>query len=145
MKITYRIPSKKVPYGYIEIDWERTDGGGIPDPAELAEEYAQYILDYQAAEVQAFENPAARQIKKADKVDKTVDDAQKILNEGLGGVTEVCEHKFVYGDDGKGHSGSVCVKCGEPEDDDPAAPWNDTSDNTETKKTQSSDDDWDFN
>jgi hypothetical protein len=116
MKITYRIPSKKVPYGYIEIDWERASGTGMPDPAELAEEYAQFILDYQAAEVQAFENPAIKQIKKAD---KTVDDAQKILNEGLGGVTEV---------DG----------------DDPAAPWNDTSDNNETEKTQSSDDDWDF-
>lgn len=129
MKVTYRIPSKKVPYGYIEVEWDKDDNV-MPGPLDLAEDYAQYILDYQAAEVQAFENPAARQIKKADKVDTSVADAQKILNEGLGGVSEV---------DG----------------DDPNAPWvdNPTADaepdtsttvNESNEKAQPSDDDWHF-
>lgn len=64
MQVTYRIPSRKVQYGYLEFTVD--EGQALPDPVELAEQYVQYIKDYQAAEVQAFENPAARQIKKAD-------------------------------------------------------------------------------
>jgi hypothetical protein len=123
MLITYRIPSKKVPYGYIEFQWERASGTGMPDPAELAEEYAQYIKDYQAAEVQAFENPAIRQIKRADKVDEDINSAAEVIKDTLG-ATEIGEHE-------------------------PVAPWDNKPDETESteskpwkKPTASSD--WDF-
>ncbi len=121
MDITYRIPSKKVPYGYIEFTWKRESGTGMPDPLEMAEEYAQYIKDYQSAEVQAFENPRVQQIKKAD----DVDEARKILEEGLDTTTT------------------------EVDGDDPAAPWNQTSDTNESSEemetsSSSDDDDWDF-
>lgn len=123
MDVTYRIPSKKVPYGYIEFTWKREAGTGMPDPTELAEEYAQYIKDYQSAEVQAFENPTARQLNSKPARDE-VAEATRILTEGLGPVSEV---------DG----------------DDPAAPWNKTSDNTTNPSEESpssavDDSDWDF-
>lgn len=128
MELVYRIPSKKVPYGFIEVRWEKADAV-IPDPLALAEDYAQFIKDYQAAEVQAFENPTARQIKKADAKasavaeDKSIEEAVKILDEGLG-VTEINES-------------------------DPVAPWDKTSD-TEATSTEESKPwnvnatDWDF-
>lgn len=128
MQVTYRIPSKKVPYGYIEFTWERTDGdASLPNPDELAEEYAQYIKDYQSAEVQAFENPTADQLKRADarskakQEDKSIEEATKILDEGLGGVEEIDENA-------------------------PVKPWDKTSDTaTEEKKPwTASDGDWDF-
>lgn len=130
MQVTYRIPSRKVPYGFIEFQWERASGTGMPDPNEMAEEYAQYIKDYQAAEVQAFENPTARQIQKADAKakaiaeDKSVEEATKMLDEGLG-VTEI------------------------DEDAPLAAPWDKTSDTEATSTEESkpwnvSDGDWDF-
>lgn len=119
MKITYRIPSKKVPYGFVEFEWERASGTGMPDPAEMAQEYAQYIKDYQAAEVQAFEG-APRSAPKPE--DKSVEEAVKILDEGLG-VTEI-------------------------EESTPVAPW-DKSDTEATSTEESkpwnvSDGDWDF-
>lgn len=108
MDITYRIPSKKVPYGYIEFTWKREAGTGMPDPSEMAEEYAAYIRAYQAAEVAAFERPPVVAVKPVqEQADKAVEDAVKILDEGLDGVTEVNES-------------------------DPAAPWDKTSDETES-------------
>jgi hypothetical protein len=117
--ITYRIPSKKVPYGYIEFTWKRESGTGMPDPDEMAAEYADYIKRYQAAEIKAFETPP----KAAPKVeDKSVEEATKILDEGLDGVTEVNES-------------------------DPPAPWDKTSDETESteeKPWDLDDSDWDM-
>lgn len=104
MDITYRIPSKKVPYGYIEFTWKREAGTGMPDPAEMAAEYAQYIKAYQAAEVAAFE-AAPKSPPKVE--DKSVEEATKMLDEGLGGVKEIDE-------------------------DAPAKPWDKTSDETES-------------
>lgn len=109
--ITYRIPSKKVPYGYLEF--AVSEGESLPDPVILAEDYAQYIKDYQTAEVQAFENPSLGQIQRADarsKVqdeDKAVDEAAKMLSDGLGGAEEI-------------------------EEGAPVKPWDKTSDETET-------------
>ena len=116
MKVTYRIPSKKVPYGYIEIDWERTDGdASLPSPEELAQEYAAYILAYQKAEVAAFEQPPKAAPKaKPDPVDAAAD----LMREALG-ATEV---------DG----------------DDPAAPWNEDETPTTSKPADSNESDWDF-
>lgn len=125
MQVTYRIPSKKVPYGFLEFT--TSEGEDLPDPATLAEDYAQYVRDYQSAEVQAFENPTADQLKRADarskakQEDKSVEEATKMLDEGLGGVEEIDENA-------------------------PAKPWDKTSDTaTEEKKPWAAEDgDWDF-
>lgn len=123
MQVTYRIPSKKVPYGYLEFTV--SEGDSLPDPVTLAEDYAQYIKDYQTAEVQAFENPSAGQIQRADarSKDKSVEEATKMLNDGLGGVEEIDE-------------------------DAPTKPWDKSSDETESNEEKKpwnvSDDAWDF-
>ncbi|UJQ86900.1 hypothetical protein SEA_TREAT_65 [Streptomyces phage Treat] len=118
MQVTYRIPSKKVPYGYLEFT--TSEGESLPDPVTLAEDYAQYVKDYQSAEVQAFENPTAGQLKRAD---KSIEEATKILDEGLGGVEEIDE-------------------------DAPVKPWNKTetaATATEEKKPWTAEaGDWDF-
>lgn len=103
MELIYRIPSKKVPYGYIEIR-DPAPINGMPDPTDLAEWYAQYIKAYQAAEVAAFE-AAPKSPPKVE--DKSVEEATKMLDEGLGGVEEIDE-------------------------DAPAKPWDKTSDETES-------------
>lgn len=127
MEITYRIPSKKVPYGYLEFTV--SEGESLPDPVTLAEDYAQYIKDYQAAEVQAFENPSAGQIQRANAwskgkdEDKAVDEAAKMLSDGLGGAEEIDE-------------------------DAPVKPWDKTSDETATATNEKpwdlDDSDWDM-
>lgn len=125
MEITYRIPSKKVPYGYIEFTWKRETGTGMPDPSEMAEEYAAYIRSYQAAEVAAFERPPVVATPPLqEQADKAVEDAVKILDDGLDGVTEVSENAK-------------------------PAPWDKTSDETETESTNEKpwdldDSDWDM-
>lgn len=117
MKITYRIPSKKVPYGYIEI--EHDQGFAVmPDPSVLAEEYANYIQAYQAAEIAAFES--APKVKAKAHTNEDINDvaAQEIKSQL--GATEV---------DG----------------DDPDAPWNKNGEETTASETASSnEDDWDF-
>lgn len=114
MQVTVRIPSKKVPYGFLEFQQE------VPslDPLGLAEMYAQLIKDYQTAEVQAFENPTGSQLARAD---KSVDEAAKMLNDGLGGVEEIDENA-------------------------PAKPWDKSTDEstTESKPWEADEADWDF-
>lgn len=82
MQVTYRIPSRKVQYGYLEFTVD--EGQALPDPVELAEQYVQYIKDYQAAEIQAFENPAVRQIKKADTTEDINEVAANEIKSQLG-------------------------------------------------------------
>lgn len=112
MQITYRIPSKKVPYGYVEIV---DSNAAMPQPDELAQWYANYIKMYQAAEVAAFERPAP---VKAE--DRSVEEATKMLDEGLG-VTEIDESE-------------------------PVKPWDKSADEstTESKPWETNAGDWDF-
>jgi hypothetical protein len=77
VKITYRIPSKKVPYGYVEMVDENA---AMPQPDELAEFYAKFIIEYQKAEVRAFEAPAK---PKADPNDD-INVAAQTIKDGLG-------------------------------------------------------------
>lgn len=117
MQVTYRIPSKKVPYGYLEFT--TSDGETPPDPEQMAAEYADYIKRYQAAEVAAFE-AAPKSPPKVE--DKSVDEATKMLSDGLGGAEEIDENA-------------------------PVKPWDKTSDETEstTEKPWDLDDsDWDM-
>lgn len=123
MELIYRIPSKKVPYGYIEIR-DPAPINGMPDPKDLAEWYAQYIKEYQAAEVAAFEAPP-KEVIRAEAVDRIRDanaEAITMLNDGLDGVEEIDE-------------------------DAPVKPWTKTSDETEAtneKPWDLDDSDWDI-
>ncbi len=82
MQITYRIPSKKVPYGYLEFTAEADEQ--LPDPEVLANGYAQYILAYQKAEVQAFESGPKPKVQTVAEI--TEDEAVELIKRELGGV-----------------------------------------------------------
>ena len=115
MQVTVRIPSKKVPYGFLEFQQE------VPslDPLGLAEMYAQLIKDYQMAEVAAFE--AAPTKPKVKVEDTSVEEAAKMLSDGLGGAEEI-------------------------EENAPAKPWDKSADEstTESKPWEADEADWDF-
>lgn len=119
METTYRIPSKKVPYGYLEFTV--SEGDGLPDPVKLAEEYAEYIKAYQAAEVQAFEKPATKAKPK-----QTEDINDEVMKSAV--------------DEIKSQLGAT-----EVDGDDPDAPWNQNGDKSnESPKPEPDDSDWDF-
>lgn len=117
MQVTIRIPSKKVPYGFLEYQED------VPyaDPEGLANMYVELIKRYQAAEVAAFEAAPVKPAVKAQ--DTSVEEATKMLNDGLGGVEEI-------------------------EENAPVKPWDKTDSAataTEEKKPwAASDGDWDF-
>lgn len=117
MQVTVRIPSKKVPYGFLEFQQE------VPslDPKGLAEMYTQLIKEYQAAEVAAFEAAPSKPVKLGPVDDSSVDEAVKMLNDGLGGVEEI-------------------------EENAPAKPWDKSADEstTESKPWEADEADWDF-
>lgn len=117
MQVTVRIPSKKVPYGFLEFQHEVSS----VEPQALAEMYAQLIKDYQAAEVAAFE--AAPSKPKVKVEDSSVEEAAKMLSDGLGGASEIDENE-------------------------PAKPWDKSSDETESttdsKPWNTDASDWDF-
>jgi hypothetical protein len=119
MQVTYRIPSKKVPYGYIELTGDHTEFPVDPtSPDELAEAYAWYIKTYQAAEVAAFEAAPKKPAVKVE--DSSTDEAVKMLNDGLGGVEEIDENE-------------------------PVKPWDKAPEATATEEKKPwSDADWDF-
>lgn len=112
MQVTYRIPSRKVQYGYLEFTVD--EGQALPNPVELAEQYVQYIKDYQAAEVQAFENPAIRQIKKADATEDINEVAANEIKSQLG-ATDVTSAPWA-------NAPSESKDWEEPKDAAPAAP-----------------------
>jgi len=83
MQITYRIPSKKVPYGFVEMVDENAT---MPQPDELARWYANFISEYQAAEVAAFEQSTkvAKPKAKPAPEDDINDVASDLIKDGLG-------------------------------------------------------------
>jgi len=123
MQVTIRIPSKKVPYGFIELIGDHTEFPvDANNPEELAEAYAWYIKTYQDAEVKAFETGAKAPAK--DKSDEDINDvaldrAADTIKDSLG-ATEISEN-------------------------DPVAPWDKPTEETTIKKDWDvSDGDWDF-
>lgn len=117
MQVTIRIPSKKVPYGYLEF---QKDVESV-EPQVLAEMYVQLIKEYQAAEVAAFEAAPTRPMKLGPVDDTSVEEATKMLNDGLDGVEEIDEAA-------------------------PVKPW-DKTDATATEESKpwvAEDGDWDF-
>jgi hypothetical protein len=118
MQVTIRIPSKKVPYGYLEYQQDVVS----VEPQALAEMYAELIKRYQQAEVAAFERPLTKPVQLGPVDDTSVEEATKMLNDGLGGVEEV-------------------------EENAPAKPWpakTEATATTEKKVWESNDDDWSF-
>jgi len=51
-KVTFRYPSKKIQYGYAEVEF---DVPSTMSNEELGREYTQAVLAFQAAEIDAFE------------------------------------------------------------------------------------------
>lgn len=51
-KVTFRLPSKKIQYGYAEVEM---DSMGLSATA-LGEMYAKYVLDFQAGEIDAVQS-----------------------------------------------------------------------------------------
>lgn len=91
MKITYRIPSKKVPCGYLELQADvDVPVNGLPDAVALANDYAQFIKDYQAAEVAAFESSPKAATPKVKPEDDINDVASDMIKDGLG-ATDVTD------------------------------------------------------
>lgn len=82
MELTYRIPSKKVPYGYLEFTCK--EGEALPDPVEMANQYADYISRYQKAEVEAFERGPKPVVASVSSI--TEDEAADLIKRELGGV-----------------------------------------------------------
>lgn len=83
MQTTWRIPSKKVPYGYLEFTV--AEGEALPDPEALANQYADYITRYQKAEVVAFEQGPKPQVATVTSI-VTEDEAAELIKRELGGV-----------------------------------------------------------
>jgi len=85
---TFRIPSKAVQYGYVELP---VAVGEHPDAATLAAIYVNYVYAFQKEEQEAIKrlqrNPVTAPVTAAQPV--TEEEAQRYLDEGLGGVTEV--------------------------------------------------------
>jgi len=117
MQVTYRIPSKKVQYGYLEFTREVED----ETPEGLALAYADFILRYNVAERNAFETwtPGKKPEPEEDINDVALDAAADTIKDSLG-ATEINES-------------------------DPVAPWDKPTEETTTKKDWDvSDGDWDF-
>lgn len=53
MKVTFRLPSKKIGYGYAEIEFELDEATTLEAPANLGAMYAKYTLDFQTGEIDA--------------------------------------------------------------------------------------------
>lgn len=92
-EITFRIPSKAVTYGYVEIPVTLTDD---PAPEALASMYVNYVYAFQREEQAALkriaEGPSREQINQvmSDEDIDTEAEAVAIIKDGLG-ATEVDE------------------------------------------------------
>ena len=98
-EITYRIPSRTVQYGFVEVRRSWSDDEPT-DPEMLAAAYVSYVYAFQKEEeatVQrlkdapsgALKAPLAASEFKPDRPVDPVDKAAQIVAEGLGGATEV--------------------------------------------------------
>lgn len=96
-EIVFRLPSKAVQYGYVEVKGTPEELG-IPSLAEadaVGVAYATYVAKFLMGEVEGAKVDVApprtiREIMSNEDVD-TVAEAQVILDKELGGVTEVSE------------------------------------------------------
>lgn len=100
-EITYRIPSKAVQYGYVEVTRNWSDDEPT-DPEMLAAAYINYVYAFQKEEQAAISRlkdapqkpSAAPQGAEQSEVDRAIGEtlkAAQVLADGLGGVTKVGE------------------------------------------------------
>lgn len=130
-EMIFRIPSKAVQYGYVEIPFTFDSA---PDAEMLAAHYVNYVYAFQKAEQDAIKAiqmdvsaPVAASQEASEEsfqgaVETAQREAQRLLSEGLGGVTEVPEGEALdVGDDfAKDHPGAPWDK---PQVDTPRKPW----------------------
>ena len=90
-EIIYRIPSA-IPYAYVEVHVK--DVSELPDPAMLAAQYAAYYDAYSKEEKAAIQR--ALSAPQAPSQTDPETRAQQLLNEGLGGVTELHDEAEEY-------------------------------------------------
>jgi hypothetical protein len=100
-EITYRIPSRTVQYGYVEVKRNWSDDEPT-DPEMLAAAYVSYVYAFQKEEEatvrriqdgvqEASEAPLAASQPEVDHPVDPVDKAAQMIAEGLGGATEIEE------------------------------------------------------
>jgi hypothetical protein len=98
-EITYRIPSRTVQYGYVEVKRNWSDDEPT-DPEMLAAAYVSYVYAFQKEEEatvrriqdgvqEASEAALAASQPEVDHLVDPVDKAAQMLAEGLGGATEI--------------------------------------------------------
>lgn len=86
-EMTFRIPSRTVQYGYVEIPFEYESG---IEAEMLAAHYVSFVYAFQKEE-EATVKRLAEGVSAPEKLSKgaTEEQAKRMLDEGLGGVTEV--------------------------------------------------------
>lgn len=96
-EVTFRLPSKAVQYGYVEVKGTPDELGieGAPTGDAVGAAYAIYVAKFLMGEIEGAKVDVApprtiREIMSDEDVD-TVAEAQVILDKELGGVTEVSE------------------------------------------------------
>lgn len=83
-KVTYRIPSKKVQYGYVEITGDPGDFG-IEDTADahaIAQAYVDYMIAFARSEAGSVEAASKQEAPPKDPV--TPDEVEQLLHDELG-------------------------------------------------------------
>ena len=83
-KVTFRLPSKKVNYGYVEITGEAQELG-IGNPADahaVAQAYVNYMVDFVRSEIGTVE--AASKQAPAPKDPETPEEVETLLHDELG-------------------------------------------------------------
>lgn len=88
-EMIFRIPSRTVQYGYVELPVDLEDGSS---PELIAAAYVSYVYAFQKEE-EATVKRLAKGVSAPEKPSQgaTEDQAKRLLDEGLGGVTEVSE------------------------------------------------------
>lgn len=83
----FRIPSRAITYGYVEIQVPSEEGAS---PEMLAAQYVSYVYAFQKEE-QATVDRLAKGLSAClpDEDDPVVDEAVEVLDKGLDGVTEI--------------------------------------------------------
>jgi hypothetical protein len=102
-EITYRIPSRTVQYGFVEVKRSWSDDEPT-DPALLAAAYVSYVHAFQREEEATIQRlkdapsgavkaPVAASRPEVDHPVDLVDKAAQMVAEGLGGATEIPEYE----------------------------------------------------
>ncbi len=133
MKVTYRLPSKAIQYGFMEVEADSLDE--LPDPETLGQVYVNQVYAFLEGEQKGLNNLLAPKVEAAISKDEMDESgaAVEALVEGLG-ATVISEDEAVasYHGDGPGDVDASHLEAAEEltqmaqEDgllDEPAKPW----------------------